>query len=505
MAIKELKSVVLGSEEVNKGSIIGTFEGECADGLTTNANNMDIPVEVWTTLFNSDDYKKAIELGWYIGFLGHPDDPDCMDYKNACIVMTEGHIDDDGKVYGKFNLIDTPVGRIVKSFIDAGVTFGISVRGVGETVSNGMSEVVSAESFVFRGFDIVTFPAFENAIPEFQALAASSSAESKVKYKKICASIDTNLPEITSPVAIEVIQEQFSPNSDEYTLLENRKSELIADDPEIAENLEETQVEVLKQKFDGLYELYQEAQDDLAELGEQINESDALICELSDDCDYADKQMFIFERTITNQSKKLKGIEAKYQAKNKALVMANRKIKNENQKLITSNTKLQEQNSKLREITASQKTELKKAEKSNLIYSREINSAKQDIQAAQKAISEKDETIAGLQSQLNETVKKQKIEASKSLDRDDEISNLRKELMQARKILAGYQTAYVGLYENASGVDLSSIQITAKTSIDELHSVIRQQSTTLGMASPELEPSVLYDDDLDGTGGMAIL
>ena len=31
--------------------------------------------------------------------------------------------------YGKFNLIDTPVGQIVKKFQDAGVIFGISIRG----------------------------------------------------------------------------------------------------------------------------------------------------------------------------------------------------------------------------------------------------------------------------------------------------------------------------------------------------------------------------------------
>ena len=101
MAIKELKSVVLGSEQLGNNAIIGTFEGKCADGLVTNANNMDIPTEVWTTLFNSDSYKQAIKLGWYIGFLGHPEDPNCMDFKNACIVMTEGHIDDNGEVYGK--------------------------------------------------------------------------------------------------------------------------------------------------------------------------------------------------------------------------------------------------------------------------------------------------------------------------------------------------------------------------------------------------------------------
>ena len=169
--------------EKPKNSVIGIFEGECADSNITNENGLDITRPVWENTFSSESYQQAIELGWYIGFLGHPDDPGCMDFRNACIVMTEGHIDNNGKVYGKFNLIDTPVGRTVKTFIDAGVTFGISVRGAGDIVNNS----VDPDTFVFRGFDLVSFPAFPESIPTFTAIAASSDVESQKKYKAICA------------------------------------------------------------------------------------------------------------------------------------------------------------------------------------------------------------------------------------------------------------------------------------------------------------------------------
>ena len=155
-------------------SIIGTFTGQCADATITNLNGLDITEEVWRTVFDSDEYAKGIENGWYIGYLGHPEgDPGCQDFEHACIVMTEGHIDDDGKVYGSFNLIDTPVGRIVKSFQDAGVTFGISVRGAGDIIDNS----VDPDTFVFRGFDLVAFPAYPDAIPEFTPIAASSDVD----------------------------------------------------------------------------------------------------------------------------------------------------------------------------------------------------------------------------------------------------------------------------------------------------------------------------------------
>ena len=93
--------------------------------------------------------KHFIELGHYIGFLGHPEDPGCQEFKDACIVMKEGHVDPDGQVYGKFDLVNTPVGRIVKALIDAGVQFGISVRGAGDVASDGY---VDPDTFIFRGF-----------------------------------------------------------------------------------------------------------------------------------------------------------------------------------------------------------------------------------------------------------------------------------------------------------------------------------------------------------------
>ena len=111
------------AEKITNMPVLGTYEGECADAEITNLNGLDITRQVWENVFSSEDYKKAIKLGWYIGFLGHPEDPNCMDFEHACIVMTDGYIDNQGKIHGKFNLIDTPVGRIVWAFQEAGVTF----------------------------------------------------------------------------------------------------------------------------------------------------------------------------------------------------------------------------------------------------------------------------------------------------------------------------------------------------------------------------------------------
>ena len=205
-----------------KGTIIGTYEGLCADANITNLNGLDITREVWENVFASDEYKTAIERGHYIGFLGHPEDPACQDFEHACIVMTEGHIDDDGKVYGSFNLIDTPVGRIVKSFQDAGVTFGISVRGAGDIIDNS----VDPDTFVFRGFDLVAFPAYPDAIPEFTPIAASSDVDKQKKYKKVCAAVKANINDIDSISTLNAMQSCVAAQSIPYKEIEMRKAEL---------------------------------------------------------------------------------------------------------------------------------------------------------------------------------------------------------------------------------------------------------------------------------------
>ena len=107
--------------DVSATPILGTYEGEALDTNITNNNGLDITAEVIKQVLASDEYAQGLENGWFIGFLGHPEDPNCMDFKDGCIVLTDMSIDDNGKVYAKFNLIDTPVGRIVKTLQDAGV------------------------------------------------------------------------------------------------------------------------------------------------------------------------------------------------------------------------------------------------------------------------------------------------------------------------------------------------------------------------------------------------
>ena len=239
MAIKPVSSKItkivaediVVPEDTKNGAVLGTYTGKCCDAAAVNNNDMKLGRELFEVLFESDEFKRAMEYGHYLGFLGHPEDPGCQDYEHCCIVMRDCKIEDNDEIIGTFDVLDTPVGRIVKTLEDAGVQLGISIRGAGDVDIDGN---VDPETFVFRGFDLVTFPAYDDAIPTFQELAASSDIEKQVAYKKICSTINKNINHI-SITAAEELQKNFNKDSDEYQKLEARKADIGTEDPETSE------------------------------------------------------------------------------------------------------------------------------------------------------------------------------------------------------------------------------------------------------------------------------
>jgi hypothetical protein len=59
--------------------------------------------------------------------------------------------------------MDTPYGKIVKSFIDEGVKFGVSSRGVGSLKDSTDGDVVADDFFLATAADIVADPSAPEA------------------------------------------------------------------------------------------------------------------------------------------------------------------------------------------------------------------------------------------------------------------------------------------------------------------------------------------------------
>lgn len=450
------------SAEVKSPSILGTFEGECADANITNLNGLDITRPVWETVFSSEEYKKAIELGHLIGFLGHPEDPNCMDFEHACIVMKEGHIDDDGKVRGKFDLVDTPVGRIVKTFIDAGVKFGISVRGAGDIENNS----VDPDTFVFRGFDLVSFPAYPDSIPEF--IAASSDLDSQRKYKAISAAIKKNKDGLNTVESVDILQSHLAKQSDEYKMLENRKSEI--------EDCDD--IDIRDQKIDGMTDLYlnecqnnKKLKDEIAECKKLLNESIKANATLQ-------RKFNSMKRIVSSQSIKVKEVEENSD-RQIAEVKASRSV---------DKRSIEELNRKL----ADKSSELERLRRVNLKY-------KQRIETSSNDIADKDSVISSLRADLDETVNQVKASEAKTSNLDAVNRRLKSKVSACEKLLAEYQDAYADIYANALGVHLDSLPVSASTSVSDIRNMISgsvslKPSTQL-TSEPTSEDLMSYGDD----------
>ena len=65
-------------------------------------------------------------------------------------------------VTGVVELLDTPSGKILQSLVEAGITLGISSRGVGSTRKQGDSVIVQ-DDFQLICFDIVSEPSTPGA------------------------------------------------------------------------------------------------------------------------------------------------------------------------------------------------------------------------------------------------------------------------------------------------------------------------------------------------------
>lgn len=160
-----LEYVKLSEEEMKSRRILGRLIGPCADFISGTRNERKYSEKLWESVFSSDLMKERIENGVCYGELGHPTDREETDMEKVAICLPEvPKKDSNGHLQAVFDILDTPNGRILKTFCDYGSTLGISSRGTGEldTDMYGNEEVIP-ETYQCEGFDIVLLPAVKEA------------------------------------------------------------------------------------------------------------------------------------------------------------------------------------------------------------------------------------------------------------------------------------------------------------------------------------------------------
>ena len=301
-------------------------------------------------------------------------------------------------------MIDAPVGRIVKTFIDAGVKFGISVRGAGDIIDNS----VDPDTFVFRGFDLVTFPAYPEAIPEFSEIAASTDVDKMKKYKAVCAAVKKDIEGLNTVASIDIIQSQFAKQSAEYAALEARKSKIVSNTS--LEN-KDTMISVLSQKLEGMTQLYLDQVSANSKLKKSLyhmkKQSDAISAS-------SDRKLKVVRRIVASQIADAEAASSATADKLSAIrasIDTERRARHQAEDMIRSMSSY------------------------NLKY-------KQTISASSRGIKDRDKTIADLQSKLDETVRQLSESNRKVSNLDAANGRLKADISAANKLICEYQDAY---------------------------------------------------------------
>ena len=147
-------------EATKDGKKIYAIEGVFLQAEVKNRNGRTYPMAVLqreVARYN-EEYVKQTRA---VGELGHPESPH-INLERVSHMITK--LEASGVDFvGRAKIMDTPYGKIVKSFIDEGVKFGVSSRGVGSLENAKDGDVVADDFFLATAADIVADPSAPQA------------------------------------------------------------------------------------------------------------------------------------------------------------------------------------------------------------------------------------------------------------------------------------------------------------------------------------------------------
>lgn len=154
--VEEVNFLTEATAEGEKNYFI---EGTFMQADTLNRNKRVYPKDI---LLNevSRYNREYVENKRAFGELNHPSGP-TVNLDRVAIIINELNCN-GSDVYGKAKVMDTPMGKIVKSLIKEGARLGVSTRGMGSLKQkNGYNEV--QPDFMLSAVDIVADPSAPNA------------------------------------------------------------------------------------------------------------------------------------------------------------------------------------------------------------------------------------------------------------------------------------------------------------------------------------------------------
>ena len=125
----EMQYQKLSAEEQQERGILGRLVGIIADFKNATRNGRRYTEELWDKAFKNPIMREKFENRCLFGELGHPVDRQEVDMEKVCICMAEPpKKGNDGKLYGVFDILNTPNGRILSAY-SVSPTFFFKIAG----------------------------------------------------------------------------------------------------------------------------------------------------------------------------------------------------------------------------------------------------------------------------------------------------------------------------------------------------------------------------------------
>jgi len=167
MALKliseNLEEVEYITEENEKGEKEYKIKGIFMQADVKNRNGRVYPFDILkreVANYNKNFTKQKRAFGE----LGHPDGP-TVNLERVSHMITDLY--PDGKNFiGEAKIMDTPMGKIVKSLMDEGAKLGVSSRGLGSLQQKNGASYVKDDFYLATAADIVADPSAPNAFVE---------------------------------------------------------------------------------------------------------------------------------------------------------------------------------------------------------------------------------------------------------------------------------------------------------------------------------------------------
>ena len=144
-------------------NILKVLKGPLSTLGKKNRNGRIYSKELWENVLKSEYWKDMMDNNSLCGEIVHPgerteSDSWEIDARNISHRIKEAHIEGD-KLMGTVEVLDTEQGRNLAELINAGITIGISARGMGDLVG----DEVDPDTYNFKTFDITMRPSDPNA------------------------------------------------------------------------------------------------------------------------------------------------------------------------------------------------------------------------------------------------------------------------------------------------------------------------------------------------------